>query len=74
LDDPLFHRESIMLRKLLFLVVTAGLAKRAWDRYRATGAENMPPVRVEPVSTPEPDSVGSAAAQPVAPASPLAWH
>ena len=63
-----------MLRKLLFLAVTAGLAKRAWDRYRTTGTEAMPPARVEPAGTPEPHSVGVAAAQPVASESPRAWH
>ena len=63
-----------MLRKLFFLAVTAGLAKRAWDQYRAADTQDMPPARVDPVGTPEPDTLGSAAAQPVAPESPLAWH
>ena len=63
-----------MLRKLFFLAVTAGLAKRAWDQYRAAGTNDMPPARVDPVGTPGPDAVSSGVAQPVTPGSPVAWH
>jgi hypothetical protein len=60
-----------MLRKLILLAITAGLAKRAWDQYQAGQPATA---GTEPLATPEPDIAGSAVVPPIAPESPLAWH
>ena len=59
-----------MLRKILSLAITAVIAKKAWDQYKAS----QPTAGVEPMATPEDLDSSAASAQPVPPESPMQYH